>query len=448
MSFALGTLFLRSVRLLQSSKQATHSVRLSLAKCLDQKRISTTPIKSQTRDFDDGLLPKETGEEEDESSIYDREFVDLKLENYESLYKDDPSGETEKIISTVLSEYEYAKYNSMGRVPSNIDLIDMKRFLDESPTPSAREKLFHFLYRREMVKRAAKNKREREREQSLLVRTEKNARMSNDYGGKRTGLLTDEGKLIYGLWHNSLFCRIPDNKFKTGRSSSRLIDAALYGRKLIFDFDFENQMVPWISRNTMEQIQDAYGLNRYNYREPFDIWFCNFKADSNGGQFLTKNCMKNLHTGSLVTVKDDCFTKHFDKSRLVYLSPNARERLGNISKQTDDVYIIGAYNDKGSAKPLTYRKAEALGIRSRSLPIDSYVSLAQGTKSLCVNHVTGILLEVIANGGDWREALMKYIPQRKIKPMDVVMEEEARRNQRLRKKSMVKFSIRHDLDLS
>lgn len=399
-------------------------------------------------DFDDGLLPDQDEIGEEDNSIYDREFVDLKLEDYESLYINDPGGEIKQLIQTTLSEYEYLKYNSMGRVPSNIDLIDMKRVVEEGPTYSARVKLFNFLYKREMVKRSGRIKREREKEQSKIDRVERQAKFSNDYGDRRTGLTTDDGRLIYGLWHNSLFCRIPDNKLKSGRSTSRLIDAALYGRKLVFDFDFEDQMVPWISRNTMEQIQDAYGLNRFNYKQPFDIWFCNFNPNSNGGQFITKNCMKNLYSGSLVTVKNDCFTKHFDKSRLIYLSPNARERLGDISKDVDDVYIIGAYNDKGSAKPLTYRKAEALGIRCRSLPIDNYVSLNAGSKSLCVNHVTGILLEVIANGGNWREALMKHIPSRKIKPLDVMLEEEARRNQKLRKKSMVRFSIRHDLDLS
>lgn len=389
-----------------------------------------------------------TEDDEDDSNIYDREFADLKLQDYESLYKDDPTGDTKKFIESVLTEYEYLKYNSMGRVPSNIDLIDMKRFIEEASGPAAREKLFNFFYKREMTKRANRIKKEREREQAKVVRKEKNAKFSHEYGGKRTGLLTDEGKLIYGLWHNTLFCRIPDNKLKSGRSTSRLINAALYGRKLIFDFDFENQMVPWIARNTMEQVQEAYGLNRYNYKDPFDIWFCNFNPNSDGGRFLADNCMKNLHNGSLVTLKNDCFTNHFDKSRLVYLSPNARERLDDINNNPDDVYIIGAYNDKGSAKPLTYRKAEALGIRCRSLPINTYVSLASGSKSLCVNHVTGILLEVMANGGNWREALIKYIPQRKIKPLEVVMEEEARRMQKLRKKSMVKFSIRKDLDLS
>ena len=63
-----------------------------------------------------------------------------------------------------------------------------------------------------------------------------------------------------------------------------------------------------------------------------------------------------------------------------------------------------------------------------------------------MNHVVGVLLDVMSNGGDWREALSKHIPKRKIKPVEVLMEEQKRRQdkERMHKRS-IKFSIRDDI---
>lgn len=390
----------------------------------------------------------EMTQEERESAIFSREFKELKLNDYESLYKDDLTGAKQCFIENVLKEYEYLKYNSVGKVASDISLVDMERFLEEGQTLSAREKLFNYFYKREMVKRCQSMRKKRERAEKQAIADAKTEKFNKLYGGKRTGLLGTDNQLIYGLWHNSLFCRIPENKIKSGLSSSRLIEASLFGPKLVFDFDFESFMAPWIYRNVLDQVQESYGLNRYHYKECFDIWFCNFDENSPGADFLKKNALRNLFTSSLIEIKKDCFTNYFDKSRLVYLSPNAKEKVTSVGNN-DDVYIIGVYNDKGCGKPLTFRKAAKLGIRSMSLPLDSYIAWQGGSKSLCVNHVTGILLEVMANGGDWRKAFIKHIPARKIKPVEVVIEEEERRLSRMRqKRKMTRFSIREDLDLS
>lgn len=426
-----------------SSLKGGDRIRNELIEVLDSISEVTT---SGRKNYETAM--QDITEEEAEQMIYSREFRDLKVEDYESLYNDDPTGEKKAFVETVLKEYEYHKYNSLGRVPSDIILVDMIRFFEEGQTVSARDKLFNFFYKREMVKRAQSIKKRKEKAEKSALQQAKLDKFTELYGGKRTGLLTDKNELIYGLWHNSLFLRIPDNKIKVGASASRLATAAMFGPRLIFDFDFENSMAPWVSRNAIDQVQEAYGLNRFKYQEPFDLWFCNLNQKTQSAEYLMKNAIANLFTTSMITVKDDCFTNYFDKSRLVYLSPDAREKVTDVGKN-DDVYIIGVYNDKGGGKPLTYRKAAKLGIRARSLPLDSYLAWQGGSKSLCVNHVTGILLEVMANGGDWRKAFIRHIPTRKIKPLEVVMEEEERRLAKLRhKKKMSRFSLREDLDFS
>lgn len=408
----------------------------------DQERVLT---ESALSELEASESVEDTEEEMDRAS-YEREFVDHTVEDFAELYaNDDPSGSTKFLIETILNEYEYLKYNSMGKVPSKIDLVDMQQLMEEGTVSTTREKIFLYQFKREMNRLSASNKKRRDALERQLLREARSKELDEKYGGNRTGLLTPDNKLIYGLWHNSLFTRIPDSVLRSSQSGSRLRQAALYGTKLVFDFGFEEFMAPWLYRNVIDQVQEAYGLNKFDYREPFDFWFCNFKADSFAAKYASEKAIKNVYNGSMITVKEDCFTNHFDKSRLVYLSPDSREQLTDIGRN-DDVYIVGVYNDRGASKPISFRKAEALGIRCKSLPLDSYLAWQGGSKCLCVNHVVGVLLDVMSNGGDWREALNKHIPKRKIKPIEVLIEEQKRRNEKdkLRKRSR-KFSIRDDL---
>lgn len=76
------------------------------------------------------------------------------------------------------------------------------------------------------------------------------------------------------------------------------------------------------------------------------------------------------------------------------------------------------------------------GIRCYRLPLDENVVWGPGSsKHLCIMHMVAILNEVKVNGGDWRTALHKHIPKRKIKNLDVLYkEEELRRIQFLKRK--------------
>lgn len=364
-----------------------------------------------------------------EDDVFCREFVDMKVEDYEELYKNDESGRIKKTIETGLKEYEFMKYNCDARVPAYIDVSAMDKLVRENTTTATRAKYFEFLFKREMFKRTQALKKQRRAD-------EREARRQQEDGDglARTGLLSKQGELLYGLWHNSLFCRIPENKLRHGNGLSRLIQAAQYGNKLVYDFGFESYMTPWIARNSADQLREAVGLNRLHYEDPFDVWFCNYTENSECDQFFTASKSKeSLINNGLVTIKNDCFTNHFDKSRLVYLSPNAKEKLTSIGRN-DDVYIIGVYNDKSAMLPLSYKKAMQLGIRCKCLPLDSYVAWNIGSKSLCINHVTGVLLEFLSNGGNWEAAFKKHIPSRKIKTPEMIKEEESRKLETLRKK--------------
>lgn len=366
-------------------------------------------------------------------NLYDREFEDIRVENYATLYQKDPTGEKKELITTIINEYESLKYNTLGRVPTSISVEQMSRLVEEGHSVPERERLFNYLFVREMARQATQRRILRNKELVALKKAQR-------WTAVRSGLLDEEGKLLYGLWHNSLFCRLPENRLKAGMADSRLSEATMFGRKLIFDFGYDEYMKPYIYQNALEQVTDSLGLNRYHYRTPFDIWFSNLKDNTYASDYLSRVSKRDL-CSSFVTRTDDCFTNHFDKDQLVYLSPHAKESLKKNIYKSDDIYIIGVFNDRGNSLPISLRKANLVGVRARKLPIDEYIAWHSSTKSLCINHVTGILLEVMSNGGDWKSAFFKHIPSRKLKSVEIIKEEEERR-----RKKRALFNIREDFD--
>ena len=429
-------------RELQTGAKVEASKRISTQTFGQKETVSALYDDDEDDDdtFNENDLPDDS--DIDSSQICDREFVAMTVDDFAELHRNNP--EVKKLISTILDEYEFEKYNTLGRVPSVISVVDMERLVDEGTTVKLRLGLFNYLFKREMHKRAYRRKKETEKKAIAERRKDRFKEFSEVYGDKRSGLVTDDGVIMYGLWHNTLFPRIPDTRLKNGSSSSRLMQAAMFGRKLIFDFGYGEYMSRHTFMNAIDQVQEAYGMNRFVYKEPFDLWFCNFDKKSIGGEYCANKAIQNLYDSALITVKEDCFTNHFDKSQLVYLSPNAKEPLGKVLKG-DEIFIIGVFNDKGYHQPVSARKALKLGIKAKCLPIDQHLAWKGPTKSLCINHVAGILLEYMANGGDWTGAMEKHIPSRKVKSMELVREEEERRLKKYQKKSG-RFTLRNDFD--
>lgn len=98
------------------------------------------------------------------------------------------------------------------------------------------------------------------------------------------------------------------------------------------------------------------------------------------------------------------------KERLVYLTPDSQNYLKEFNH--NDVYIIGGMVDKGSQKPITLSKAERLGIRTAQLPLEQFVRWKNSNKSLTLDQMTKIMLELKLTG-DMSKAL-QHVPTRKV----------------------------------
>lgn len=115
-------------------------------------------------------------------------------------------------------------------------------------------------------------------------------------------------------------------------------------------------------------MQLCHHINKIN-REPFYFHFCNVLPNSVTSQKLQKALLQNKD--GVITVTDNHYLKCFDKSQIIYLSPNAPTMMTEYDH--DAVYVIGGIVDKAVEKPLTLAKAKKEKLRTVRLPIEKYV---------------------------------------------------------------------------
>jgi tRNA (guanine9-N1)-methyltransferase len=98
-----------------------------------------------------------------------------------------------------------------------------------------------------------------------------------------------------------------------------------------------------------------------------------------------------------------------EDGEIVYLSSDSSETLTELKPYS--TYIIGGLVDKNRHKGVCHKRATELGIRTAKLPIGDYLRMAS-RHVLATNHVVEIMLKWLELG-DWGQAFMQVIPQRK-----------------------------------
>lgn len=94
---------------------------------------------------------------------------------------------------------------------------------------------------------------------------------------------------------------------------------------------------------------------------------------------------------------------------IVYLSADSPHTLDKLEPYTS--YVIGGLVDRNREKGLCQRRAEERGIKTAKLPIGDYMQMAS-RQVLTTNHVVEIMSKWLETG-DWGEAFMAVIPERK-----------------------------------
>lgn len=209
--------------------------------------------------------------------------------------------------------------------------------------------------------------------------------------------------------HGRIFMRIYEQTMRKWLNY-RLASSMTFGLPLVLDMDYEDLMRPSEQKNTASQLHSVYCLNRADEEgEPFHLHFTS--CHPNNAMLKLMQVKTQDSPILLATVTEKNYLDLFDKDRLVYLSPQGRQVMREFDPEA--VYIIGAFNDKAIQKPVSYARAMEQGIRCQRLPLDEHVTWNQGTKTLTLDQMMKIMLDVKRNL-PWKTAL-RHIPQRKLR---------------------------------
>ncbi|GBN95116.1 Mitochondrial ribonuclease P protein 1 [Araneus ventricosus] len=342
-----------------------------------------------------GLRTANTGQElleskEENSDSQQNDELDFKVAKYADLATD---LEIKKKILMILMEHEVSKLEGR-KVPSKISIEEMRELLS-TYSYSSRVKYMRFLAEKEL-KRIA----ERRRKETRVIEREK-------WLIEKENLKPVE-HIQYGIGHNTMILRVRRSSIFR-YAYQRLANSVLYGQKFVVDMDFDCFMRKQDCNNCGEQLLELYSANRKN-AYPFDLTFCN--ADLNSPTMSAfRKYMPNLYApDNFITVTDLSYLDIYPKEKLVYITPYAKEPLKVYDHNA--IYIIGGLVDKCIREPVVLAKAKREQIRAVHLPYDEYLMWGRGNKSLPLNHLLDILLEM-KNTNDWKKAF-KYVPQRKL----------------------------------
>lgn len=182
-----------------------------------------------------------------------------------------------------------------------------------------------------------------------------------------------------------------------------------FAPKLVFDCSYDEHMTLHESKDAGRQLSYCFGDNRRHVR-PFDLHMCNIDRNGPTMKALHRNIPTLYDDAFPLNLHEKCFTEHFPKENLVYLTPHCNEVLEEYNPK--DVYIIGSYVDKSFSEPISMAKAKQAGIRMARFPIEQYLRWGTSNRSLSIDQVCKIMLD-LRYTRDWRKALI-HVPRRKL----------------------------------
>ena len=124
---------------------------------------------------------------------------------------------------------------------------------------------------------------------------------------------------------------------------------------------------------------------------------------------MAKDWMKGLEGGQMAGILTEQADAKPEDGEVIYLSSDSPDTLTELKPYS--TYIIGGLVDKNRHKGICYRQATERGVKTAKLPIGDYIQMASRSV-LTTNHVMEIMLRWL-EVGDWGEAFMRVLPQRK-----------------------------------
>jgi len=193
---------------------------------------------------------------------------------------------------------------------------------------------------------------------------------------------------------------------RKARQAKRML-ASENSLRIVFDLSYSEHMDERELRNLKNQLKIAYSDTGARATPPRLV----LTSLEEGGKLDAQ--LKAI--AGFASWQMDKHAEHFtqvvaDRSALVYLSPDATDVLTGPLDPTK-VYVIGGLVDRAQAiHGISLGKATEHAVRAARLPIQELVRVRRGDR-LPVNQVVNVLCEAQETGGDWRAALLKYIPE-------------------------------------
>lgn len=200
-----------------------------------------------------------------------------------------------------------------------------------------------------------------------------------------------------------------NNRPLTTVHQRRLLDSAFFGQKIIVDFAYEHLMPPTDYTGLCKQMLNMFVVN-YEDQRPFDLWMCNLPLESRLRHRMTQLAPHLFHPRSLCSITHRSILDiGVDPSRLVYLSPDAPDKLDRYSK--DDVYVLGAFVDRNDNRPESLDRARQANIRAARLPLEDHVIWTSQNANLPMYSVFRMLLHMKQSYGCWKHAILQFAPK-------------------------------------
>lgn len=307
--------------------------------------------------------------------------------NFEEITNGDP--ELTKKLKVLILEIENFRQEGL-HVPKSITTDELKNLLLNLHSARTRTKQLKFLAFNEF--KAINDKGKKNRGKLDFMKKKEAVNVPNH--------------LNYTVGKNALFLSIRDHSI-FNLQYSKMCSAMLHSNDIVFDLDYEKYMTPRQMKQCVKQVKESIVLNR-SHINPLNFHLCNFPSNGMLHDYF-QTFMKQYKAFTTVQIHEKSYLDVFNPKQLVYLSPHADNIL--LEYNADDIYIIGGYVDTGTSIPVSFGKAKAEKIRSAKLPTDVYFRWKQGTKSLPLNIVYGIMLDLYFSK-DMKKAMVNHVPTR------------------------------------
>uniref|UniRef100_A0A7S1SNN9 tRNA (guanine(9)-N(1))-methyltransferase n=1 Tax=Tetraselmis chuii TaxID=63592 RepID=A0A7S1SNN9_9CHLO len=230
--------------------------------------------------------------------------------------------------------------------------------------------------------------------QMEVRKAEKDAKMAN---------MTEEERKAY---FEEMQAKKAERRAEQEAKKEKLKVAMESGQRLVIDLDFEDKMNETEIRSLCQQLSYSYSANCHS-EKPFHLHLSSLKGHI---ESTLRHQAAGVDNWS-ISKDAACYTETFtqNKEDIVYLTADSPDTLSELDPSK--IYIIGGIVDRNRHKHICLERAKAAGVATAALPIGPHLKLA-GSKVLTVNQVVEIMLRYV-ECKDWKEALLKVIPERK-----------------------------------